>query len=49
LRLGSRIALLEAGKLVSVASPEEFLNSSDPLVKKYVEAFGSIEEARGRK
>ena len=49
LRLGSRIALLEAGKLVSVASPEQFLSSSDPLVKKYVEAFGSIEEARGRK
>lgn len=48
LRLGSRIALLEAGKLVSIASPEGFLNSSDPLVKKYVEAFGSIEEARGR-
>jgi osmoprotectant transport system ATP-binding protein len=49
LRLGSRIALLEAGKLVSVGSPEEFLSSSDPLVKKYVEAFGSIEQARGRK
>ena len=49
LRLGSRIALLEAGKLVAVGSPEEFLSSSDPLVKKYVEAFGSIEEARGRK
>ena len=49
LRLGSRIALLEAGKLVSIGSPEEFLSSSDPLVKKYVEAFGSIEEARGRK
>jgi osmoprotectant transport system ATP-binding protein len=49
LRLGSRIALLEAGKLVSVGSPEEFLSSPDSLVKKYVEAFGSIEEARGRK
>lgn len=49
LRLGSRIALLEAGKLVAVGSPEEFLNSSDPLVKEYVEAFGSIAEARGRK
>ena len=49
LRLGSRIALLEAGKLVSIGSPEEFLSSSDPLVRKYVEAFGSIEEARGRK
>jgi len=49
LRLGSRIALLEAGKLVAVGSPEEFLGSSDPLVKKYVEAFGSLEEARGKK
>jgi osmoprotectant transport system ATP-binding protein len=49
LRLGSRIALLESGKLVAVASPEEFLSSSDPLVTKYVEAFGSIEEARGAK
>lgn len=49
LRLGSRIALLEAGRLVSVGSAEEFLSSSDPLLRKYVEAFGSIEEARGRK
>ena len=49
LRLGSRIALLEGGKLVSVGSSGEFLSSSDPLVKKYVEAFGSIEEARGTK
>ena len=49
LRLGSRIALLEAGRLVAAGSPEEFLSSSDPLVMKYVEAFGSIEEARGKK
>jgi len=49
LRLGSRIALLEAGSLVSVGSPGEFLSSLDQLVMKYVEAFGSIEEARGRK
>ena len=49
LRLGSRIALLEAGKLVSIGLPDEFLSSSDPLIMKYVEAFGSIEEARGRK
>ena len=47
--LGSRIALLEAGKLVAVGSPAEFLASKNPLVMKYVEAFGSIEEARGRK
>lgn len=49
LRLGTRIALLEAGRLVAIGSAEEFLSSSDPLVMKYVEAFGSIEEARGRK
>jgi osmoprotectant transport system ATP-binding protein len=39
--LGSRIALLEEGNLVSLTSPEGFLNSSEPLVAKYVEAFGS--------
>jgi len=39
--LGSRIALLEEGKLASLSSPEGFLNSSEPLVAKYVEAFGS--------
>jgi osmoprotectant transport system ATP-binding protein len=39
--LGSRIALLEGANLVSLNSPEGFLNSSEPLVAKYVEAFGS--------
>ena len=39
--LGSRIALLEEGRLVSSSSREEFLSSPDPLVKRYVEAFGS--------
>jgi osmoprotectant transport system ATP-binding protein len=47
LRLGSRIALLEHGQLVSLGSPEQFLSSSDPLVKKYVEAFGPVEHVRG--
>jgi osmoprotectant transport system ATP-binding protein len=49
--LGSRIALLEEGNLVSLSSPEGFLNSSEPLVAKYVEAFGSPFEGhtkRGR-
>src|SRR6266853_3264343 len=32
--LGTRIALLEEGRLVSIGSAEEFLNSSEPLVKK---------------
>lgn len=40
LRLGSRIALMEAGKLVTVLLPEDFLRSSDPLAAAYVRAFG---------
>jgi osmoprotectant transport system ATP-binding protein len=40
LRLGSRIALMEAGRLVTVLSPTEFLRSKDPLAAAYVRAFG---------
>jgi len=40
LRLASRIALMEAGRLVTVLSPEEFLKSSDPWASAYVRAFG---------
>jgi len=40
LRLASRIALMEAGKLVTVLSPEEFSKSSDPWAAAYVRAFG---------
>jgi osmoprotectant transport system ATP-binding protein len=39
LRLGSRIALMEAGRLVAVLSPEDFLRSNDPLAAAYVRAF----------
>jgi osmoprotectant transport system ATP-binding protein len=39
LRLGSRIALMEAGKLVTVLLPGDFLRSSDPLAAAYVRAF----------
>jgi osmoprotectant transport system ATP-binding protein len=39
LRLGSRIALMEAGRLVAVFSPEDFLRSNDPLAAAYVRAF----------
>jgi osmoprotectant transport system ATP-binding protein len=38
--LGSRIALMEAGKLVTVLSPREFLTSADPWAAAYVRAFG---------
>lgn len=40
LRLGSRIALMEAGKLVTVLTPAEFVRSSDPWAAAYVRAFG---------
>ena len=47
--LGTRIALVEAGRLVAASTPEEFLRSSDPLVMKYVEAFGGFEPIRGQR
>jgi len=40
LRLGSVIALMEAGKLVTVLTPEEFLRSDDRWASAYVRAFG---------
>jgi osmoprotectant transport system ATP-binding protein len=39
LRLGSRIALMDAGRLITVLPPEEFVRSSDPLAAAYVRAF----------
>lgn len=45
MRLGSRIALMEAGKLVAVLSPPDFLHSSDPWASAYVKAFGDLESA----
>jgi osmoprotectant transport system ATP-binding protein len=40
LRLGSRIALMESGRLVTVLPPDDFLRSSDPLAAAYAQAFG---------
>jgi osmoprotectant transport system ATP-binding protein len=49
LRLGSRIALMEAGKLVAVLTPQEFVKSDDPWAAKYVRAFGDgLESAANR-
>jgi len=49
LRLGSRIALMEAGRLVTVLEPEQFLRSSDPMASAYVRAFGDgLESAANR-
>lgn len=48
LLLGTRIALLENGRLVSLTSAQDFLRSSEPLISKYVEAFGGpLDRLRG--
>ena len=39
LRLGSRIALMETGRLITVLPPEDFLRSTDPLASAYAQAF----------
>jgi osmoprotectant transport system ATP-binding protein len=39
LRLGSRIALMDAGHLVTVLAPADFIRSADPLPAAYVRAF----------
>ena len=49
LRLGTRIALMDAGRLVTVLSPSEFLRSTDSLAAAYVRAFGEgLESAANR-
>lgn len=47
--LGTRIALVEEGRLVSLSSPREFLDSGDPVVTRYVQAFSAAEQVRGSK
>jgi osmoprotectant transport system ATP-binding protein len=43
LLLGNRIALMDAGTLRGVYAPHEFLVSTDPSVKPYVDAFRTIQ------
>jgi osmoprotectant transport system ATP-binding protein len=45
--LGTRIALMEAGKLAVLLAPEEFMKSRDPLVAAYVAAFAENSGTRG--
>jgi osmoprotectant transport system ATP-binding protein len=45
LTLATRIALLEAGKLIGVYSPSDFLRSGEPAVADYVAALGGREKA----
>jgi len=48
LLLGTRIALMEAGRLVTIQTREEFLASKEPLVVAYKNAFGADFERRER-
>jgi len=49
LLLGTRIALMEAGRLVAVHNPEEFLGSTEPMVVAYKDAFGTGCATRGER
>jgi osmoprotectant transport system ATP-binding protein len=40
LRLGTRVALMENGTLVTILTPEDFVRSTDPLAGAYLKAFG---------
>jgi hypothetical protein len=40
--------LMEAGKLVTVLSPDEFLRSADPWASAYVKAFRNGAETENR-
>jgi osmoprotectant transport system ATP-binding protein len=37
LRLGTRIALMKAGQLLLLSTPEEFLRSEEPYARRYIE------------
>ncbi len=41
LLLGTRIALMEVGRLVTVQAPDQFVHSPEPIVAAYVNAFGT--------
>ncbi|HEX8816031.1 MAG TPA: ATP-binding cassette domain-containing protein [Terriglobales bacterium] len=41
LRIGSRIALMESGRLIAVYTPKQFLQSKDPHAAAYLKAFGN--------
>lgn len=42
LLLATRIALMENGRLMSISTPEEFLQSTDPLITAYRAAFDTV-------
>ncbi|MGA7913984.1 MAG: ATP-binding cassette domain-containing protein [Candidatus Acidiferrales bacterium] len=49
LLLGTRIAVLDAGKLVGIYSPKEFFNATEPVAAAYVESLRRYEGAEGKR
>ena len=47
LALGHRVGLMQRGRLVVLATPENFLRSDDPLARRYVETLRPPAEAEG--
>jgi osmoprotectant transport system ATP-binding protein len=45
--LGTRIGLMESGRLVAMHAADEFLDSSEPLVRAYAEAFRALPNHAG--
>src|SRR5262249_38330425 len=41
LLLATRIALMESGRLTALLTPDEFVHSSEPMIKAYLDAFGA--------
>jgi osmoprotectant transport system ATP-binding protein len=46
LLLGTRIALMKAGRLVLLSTPEEFLHSDESYAQRYIETIGLNDEVR---
>jgi osmoprotectant transport system ATP-binding protein len=44
LLLGDRIALMDSGKLHGIYTPQEFVGSADPSVRRYVDAFRATQQ-----
>ncbi len=44
-RIADRIAMLSKGKIIKIGSPQEFLETEDPVVKQFV--FGEEEQTEG--
>jgi ABC-type proline/glycine betaine transport system ATPase subunit len=47
--LGTRIGLMEAGKLARVYSPHDFVHATDPMAAAYMSRLRMYDEAKGEK